>query len=105
MSEHHNHTAGNGSVLLDIGGEFGALIVTMPMTMAGAEIEICPAGEPHAAAPRDHVGVHARPGGSFAAVFPSVRRGVYELYRKPHGPTELVATVIGGLVTEADWPP
>ena len=104
MTADHNHSAGNGPVLLDIGGEFGALIVMMPTTMAGAEVEICPSGEPRAAAPREHVGVHARPGGALTAVFPSVRRGVYELYRKPDGPIELVATVNGGLVTEADWP-
>jgi hypothetical protein len=39
-----NPLAGQGMVVLDIGGEIGALIVTAPAALAGAEIEICPAG-------------------------------------------------------------
>jgi hypothetical protein len=31
-------------VVLDIGGDIGALIVSAPAHLAGAEIEICPAG-------------------------------------------------------------
>jgi hypothetical protein len=39
-----NPQAGQGMVVLDIGGDIGALIVTAPAALAGAEIEICPAG-------------------------------------------------------------
>jgi hypothetical protein len=39
-----NPRAGQGMVVLDIGGPIGALIITTPDTMAGQEIEICPAG-------------------------------------------------------------
>jgi len=52
-----NPHAGQGPVLLDIGGDVGALIVTMPAAMEGVEIEI---------RPRDgHAGPagSARPGG------------------------------------------
>jgi hypothetical protein len=35
-----NPFAGQGSVLLDIGGDIGALVVTMPDGMAGTEVEI-----------------------------------------------------------------
>ena len=35
-----NPYAGQGSVLLDIGGEVGALVVTMPAAMEGVEIEL-----------------------------------------------------------------
>ena len=31
-------------VVLDIGGDIGALVVTTPASLAGVEIEICPAG-------------------------------------------------------------
>ena len=31
-------------VVLDIGGDVGALVVSTPATMAGVEIEICPSG-------------------------------------------------------------
>ena len=106
MSAHHNHSAGQGAVLLDIGEDVGALIVHMPEQLASVEIEICPLGEPHPAAPREHVGVHARPGArGLTAVFPALPEGHYELYVKPSGPTELVAQVLGGQVSEVDWPP
>ena len=101
----HNHSAGQGAVLLDIGDDVGALIVTMPAHLATAEIEICPLGQPHRAAPREHVGVHARPGArGLTAVFPAVPEGRYELYVKPDGPTEVVAQVRGGQVSEVAWP-
>src|SRR5689334_3488010 len=101
----HNHSAGQGAVLLDIGGDVGALIVHMPAHLAAVEIEICPLGEHHQAAPREHVGVHARPGArGLTAVFPAVAEGRYELYVKPDGPTRLVAQVRGGQVSELDWP-
>jgi hypothetical protein len=34
-------------VVLDIGGDIGALVVPAPATMAGLEIEICPSGARH----------------------------------------------------------
>lgn len=39
-----NPHAGQGSVVLDIGGDIGALVVSMPAAFAGKEVEICPAG-------------------------------------------------------------
>jgi hypothetical protein len=39
-----NPHAGQGMVVLDIGGDVGALVVAAPAGLAGAEIEICPAG-------------------------------------------------------------
>ena len=39
-----NSHAGKGAVVLDIGGDVGALIVTMPAHMDGIEVEIVPAG-------------------------------------------------------------
>jgi uncharacterized protein YjlB len=99
--------AGQGAVLLDIGGDVGALIVVMPDSMAGVEIEICPAGEGHSEAPRSHVAVLGRPAGGeiiHSAVFPALTEGRYELYRKSDGPTELIAEVSGSVVTQALWP-
>ena len=48
MDTKENPHAGQGMVVLDIGGDTGALVVSTPPTMAGLEIEICPAGR------RDH---------------------------------------------------
>ena len=46
-----NPFAGQGSVLLDIGGDVGALVVTMPLAIEGVEIEL--AFEPRLAALQD----------------------------------------------------
>lgn len=50
VAERENPFAGQGSVLLDIGGDIGALVVTMPATMVDVEVEIRPA----AGRERDH---------------------------------------------------
>ncbi len=105
--EAHNRFAGQGAVLLDIGGSVGALVLHMPAEMVGTEIEICPAGADHSAARRPHVAVLARPAGATVrptAVFPAVEQGRYELYRKSDGPTAVSVDVIGGQVVEAVWP-
>ena len=41
---HENPHAGQGAVLLDIGGDVGALVVTTPRSMVGEEVEILLAG-------------------------------------------------------------
>jgi hypothetical protein len=45
--EEQNAFAGQGAVLLDIGGDVGALVVHMPAELAGVEIEIRPLGHHH----------------------------------------------------------
>ena len=57
-----NPHAGQGSVLLDIGGDVGALVVTMPASMLGEEIEVLTGleGPGHH---RPHVAVLPRPVG------------------------------------------
>ena len=42
VTDAENPHAGQGMVVLDIGGDVGALIVSTPAAMAGVEIEICP---------------------------------------------------------------
>jgi hypothetical protein len=44
MATTENPHAGRGMVVLDIGGDIGAVIISVPETIAGEEIEICPAG-------------------------------------------------------------
>jgi hypothetical protein len=54
-----NPFAGQGSVLLDIGGDIGALVVTMPDGMAGTEVEIRLVGTEDAGShDRDHQHPH-----------------------------------------------
>lgn len=124
-----NPHAGQGSVLLDIGGDIGALVVSMPPAMEGLEVEIRPIGgpahalshvdqQPHGVLAHSHAEVHdhphllhvavvARPvadGVAHSLVFPELTDGVYELYERPAGPVELTVTVRGGEVTTAEWP-
>ncbi len=44
MPDAENPHAGQGMVVLDIGGDVGALVVSMPAELVGMEIEICPSG-------------------------------------------------------------
>jgi hypothetical protein len=77
--EHLIGTSEEGSVVLDIGGDFGAAIVRTPATLAGLEIEIRREGTPWDGT---HVAVRARniPGGEvYAALFPGLQQGSYEV--------------------------
>jgi len=110
MTEDHSH-AGQGPVLLDIGGDIGALILTMPATLIGAEVEARPiAGAAYishcAGSHLPHVAVLARPGSPVrhTAVFAELQDGEYELYLRPDQPPRLTAVVRGGEVSTASWP-
>jgi hypothetical protein len=105
-----NPFAGQGSVLLDIGDDVGAVVVAMPSGMEGMEVEIRPEGKDdrstgHVHHP--HVAVVNRPveGGQLPSlVFPEVREGRYGLYLKETSVRRLTLTVAGGRVTSAEWP-
>ena len=113
-----NPFAGQGAVMLDIGGDIGALVVTMPQGMAGVEVEIRPLdaqdhghhhahGHDHGHAHHPHVAVVERPvaGGRVPSlVFPEVVEGRYGLYEKETYDVRLVVDIRGGEVTDADWP-
>lgn len=182
-----NSHAGQGSVMIDIGGEIGALVVDAPASMEGVEIEIRPTGDtpyadgarpasthqtdPDALSPADrdpghprdpagkqahehahgsadehpsshshdhphdpphdhphdhphtiaaahhggsvdghalvHVAVLKRPapsGPRWAAVYPQLHEGTYDLYVRPAEPVALSVAITGGAVTEATWP-
>ena len=110
-----NPFAGQGAVLLDIGGEIGALVVTMPAGLGGLEVEIQPAGtgpkptahdHGHGHDHHPHVAVVDRPVGDGAVpslVFPDVVEGDYELVPKLGGPVQLMVRVNGGAVTTVAW--
>jgi hypothetical protein len=90
------------SLVLDIGGDVGALLLVAGPELAEQEIEISPGTDP--ATPRSHNVVHARrgPGGvAHTAVFPSVPAGDYTVWRGDGTPYATV-TVTGGQVTQHD---
>lgn len=116
-----NPYAGQGSVLLDIGGEIGALVVHMPRGTTGMEVEIRPRGgsdptvghqhhrdgHDHGHDHHPHVAVVERPTSETvipSLVFPELVEGEYELYEKGTTGVVITATVRGGEVTSADWP-
>lgn len=86
-------------VVVDIGGDIGALVVNTTADLDMVEIHICPVGT----GARTHTVVRARhlPSGGvvFAGVFPSLPAGDYTLL----APVEKVAHVDGGAVTEVSW--
>src|ERR1700747_912645 len=102
MAEQHTDRVHPESVVLDIGQDIGALIIYAPAELRGREIEVSPPGS---AAKRVHVEVlerrvNGRP--VFAAVFPKLRAGGYEIWAhapKPSG----ITTIVGGEVTTVDW--
>jgi hypothetical protein len=86
-----------GSVVLEVGGMVGALVLYASEQLAGAEVEVVRQGEP---GHTTHSAVRQRqlaPGRqAFAAVYPGLPAGDYRV----DGCRELV-TVNGGRVTEA----
>ena len=101
MSEGHNHTVRGENVVLDVGGEIGALVVYTPADLAGQEIEISPVDGDGT---RTHTEVHPRniPGRTvYAGVFPQLKAGDYRLW--PPGAEKGVSVRIqGGRVAELD---
>ena len=124
MRSAENPYAGQGPVLLEVGGDVGALLVSMPASLEGVEIEIRPqqpANQPHQPATHSHSHSHDHgdhphlthvevlprptPGGVVhCAVFPQLSQGRYELYERPSGPVLLEVTITGGQITQASWP-
>lgn len=100
-----NPWAGQGAVLLDIGDEVGALVVEMPPSMVGEEVEVRRVGGP-SVDHLPHVAVVARPAGHTTVpslVFGALDEGTYELVPKGGGPVRLTADVRGGAVTQVTW--
>lgn len=88
------------SLVLDIGGDIGALVVHTGPEHSEREVEISP-GADHDA-PRSHNVVHPRRGAgtiAYTAVFPSVPAGTYTIWRDAHSPHATI-TIHGGRVTE-----
>ena len=89
-------------VVLDIGGDIGALVVHTTEALLGREVEVSPAG---AATQRVHAVVHQRYAGGrqlFAAVFPALAQDGYLLWDGER--TLGRVQITGGQVTEVAWP-
>jgi hypothetical protein len=99
MIEKSSH-ARQSAVVLDIGGDIGALILHTGAEDDDAEIDISPGTDP--TAPRSHNQVHPRraPSGTvYCAVYPSLAAGDYTIWRDATTP-EATVTIHGGQITE-----
>ena len=92
----------DASVVADIGGDTGALVLYTPLEWCGAEIDIEPLGHPDR---RTHVAVRERrvaAGTVYAAFYPALIAGEYTLLMPPPDAPRSV-TIEGGTVTEVAW--
>jgi hypothetical protein len=101
MPEQHIDRVHPETVVLDIGGDIGALIIYTEAALRGREIEVSPQGS----AARVHVEVlerriNGRP--IFAAVFPGLRAGDYDMWENFPKSSGTV-TIVGGEVATVDW--
>jgi len=103
----HSHEAEpvphGGPVLLDIGGDVGALVVHLDDHLAGTEIPIESVGGP--SLDGKHTGVHRRGARGepehTVAIFDDLLEGRYTIAATPaDAPVEV--TIVGGQVTELD---
>ena len=92
------------ALVLEIGGDVGALVVYTDCSLAGTELDLVPAGSPRSH--EVHNVVRPRTTGTgetvFAAVFPQVREGHYTLWgASATSPLGDVAVVGGAVATAA----
>jgi hypothetical protein len=91
-----------GSVVMEVGGDVGALVVYTPDALAGHEIELALRGDDRQFV---HTEVRERrlPDGTiYAGVFPAVPAGEYTLL-SIHALPALDVNVEGGRVAELTW--
>jgi hypothetical protein len=101
MPHEHDPPPSRG-IVLDIGGDIGALVLFAPHALLGAEVEVSPS-TPGAARVHAIVREQTTPKGTVvAAVFPELTEGGYTLWGRG-GSTAPAGTVVieGGRVTEA----
>jgi hypothetical protein len=102
MAEQHIDRVHPESIVLDIGQDVGALVIYTAAELRGQEIEVSPRGS---AAKRVHVEVLERrinERAVFAAVFPGLRSGEYDIWGNGRYPND-IATIVGGEVATVDW--
>jgi hypothetical protein len=91
-----------GSVLVDIGEDRGALVLWTDQSRSGAEVEVRRKGE----ADKTHVQVlprHTATGVVYAAVFPSLPAGIYEIMQQD-GTVDQMVMIRPASVLDVLWP-
>jgi hypothetical protein len=108
MNQTRAHAAGAtgaGSVVLELGGDTGVLVLYAPARLHGTEIEISPEGDGRHGH-RTHSLVRERvtaAGTRYAAVYPDVAAGRYTVWGDGDVPAGTVV-ISGGQVASFHWP-
>jgi hypothetical protein len=103
-NDHHldAHRPHEESVVLELGGELGALVVYTDASLLHTEIEISADGSDHERSHKDVLERVVAGRSLYAAVFDQVPTGTYTLWHD-HVARTRGATVVGGAVAELDW--
>ena len=89
-------------VVLDIGGDVGALIVHTDADLHGTEVEISPTGEDERRAHKDVLERSIDGRSAYTAVFYELAEGTYTLWSCGEALARDVA-ITGGEIVEVDW--
>jgi hypothetical protein len=94
---------GEGLLVLDIGGDVGALVIRAASEYDGCEIHICPVHRQNVHMHNVVRGRRVAKGLTYAAVFPCLQAGDY-LVMAPNGRKSVTpVSVVGGKVVDTDW--
>ncbi|MBO0801690.1 MAG: hypothetical protein J2P25_01245 [Nocardiopsaceae bacterium] len=102
---HATGATGAGSVILELGGDIGVLVLHAPARLHGTEIEISPEnGGPHGGHTHSLVRERATTSGiSYAAVYPGIPAGRYTIWGDD-GAAVGTVVISGGQVASFRWP-
>jgi hypothetical protein len=103
MTESVAGPSGPGTVVLELGADVGALVLSTPAELDGREIEISP---DDGVGRRTHSRVrprHMAAGTRYAAVYPDLPAGAYIIWADEQRPAGRVV-IAGGRVTNWSWP-
>ncbi len=89
-------------VVLDIGGELGALVIYTNRQLLHAEIEISPHDDDWSRSHKDVLERVVDGASVYVAVFDRLPEGTYTIWRDDR-PLTRRATIAAGAVTELDW--
>jgi hypothetical protein len=93
-----------GTVVMELGGDIGALILYTPADLNGREIEVSRDGDPGARRTHSQVRPRHTPTVTrYAAVYPDLAAGPYTIWRDEQSPAA-VTVIAGGQVTTSRWP-
>jgi hypothetical protein len=104
MTEPVPGPSGPGTVVMDVGGDIGALVLYTPAEMDGREIEISRDGDPGARRTHSRVRLrHMAAATTYAAVYPNLTAGTYAIWAGEENPAATVV-IAGGQITTCRWP-